>query len=57
MQTSQMSSQNESMYVVSSKSDNGKVFKNRGKFGERNKLTDRYGETILQPKTAKLETS
>ena len=35
-----MPMQIKSMYVVSSKSDNGKGFKNRGKIRERNWLTD-----------------
>ena len=50
-----MPMQNKSMYKVSSKSDNGKGFKNGGKIRERNWLTDWCGETTLHPKIAKVE--
>ena len=36
MKTYKMPTQNKSMYEVSSKSDNGKGFKNRGKIRKRN---------------------
>ena len=47
IKTSQFPSQNKSIYEVSSKSDNGKGFKNRGKIRERN---------WLNPKMAKFQT-
>jgi len=53
MHETQMASKSESILKVSSKSDNGKVFK----IWEKWRWTDRFGEAALHPKNTKIENS